>query len=150
MNASIVVPALVLGGLAFVACGRSPAVPPSQPQHQHAMGQQDLAAAATPAEVVNLTGRERFAWTQPADSIAGHSFAVYVDGTRQELRDASCQPPVSGHAECSAPLPALSSGRHTLEIISWTTSNGELMESPKSAPMTVELSAGPAAISKNR
>ena len=145
----MVVPAVVLGGLAFLSCSRSPAVPPAQPQPHQAMDHDGPGAATAPNEVLNVTGRERFGWSQPVDSASGHNFAVYIDGTRQELPNASCQPPVSGHAECSAPLPALSSGRHTVEIVSWTTTNGKLMESAKSSPMTIEIS-GPAAISKNR
>lgn len=113
------------------------------------MSHEGHGAATVPNEELNLTGRERFGWSQAADSAAGHNFAVYIDGTRQELPNASCLPPVSGRAECNAPLPTLSSGRHTVEIVSWTTSNGKVMESAKSSPMTIEIS-GPAAISKDR
>jgi hypothetical protein len=148
---SVVVPAIVLGGLGFMACGGSSAVPPSQPQHQHAIGPEGTAAGpAAQNEVLNVTGHERFGWTQPADSAAGHKFAVYIDGARRELPDAACQAPASGRAECSAQLPAVSPGRHTLEIVAWTTSDGQLIESARSSPMTIEMSGSHGATSKDR
>ncbi|MEO6239248.1 MAG: hypothetical protein ABIQ52_19815 [Vicinamibacterales bacterium] len=139
----------VLGGLGLVACSRSAAVPPpSQPQPEHAMGHAGASGAA-PIEVLNLSGRERFGWTQSADSLAGYKFAVYADGTRAELPDAVCQPPVGRQAECVAALPPLASGRHRLEIVSWTLKDGRVIESARSSTMTIEILGSPTTPSKD-
>jgi hypothetical protein len=105
----------------------------------------DGAPAAAPAGVLKTTGRERFAWTQAAEDIAGYKFAVYADGTRMELPGAVCQPPVSRQAECTAPLPPLAPGLHTLQVVSWTAVGGKVVESARSAVLTVEI-IGPATV----
>ena len=112
---------LTLACLAIVACNNS-----SQP-------------TPPPAEE-RITGSERIGWDQqPGDSadFAALRYAIYVDGTRSELADASCGPTQStaGFA-CSSRLPAMSPGAHTLELASFVV-DGEVLESPRSSPLRV-------------
>jgi hypothetical protein len=142
--ASVAPIGLALGGMAFVACGRSAAEAPSS-QHHHAMTAEGSTAAPAPAEASPVTGHEHFAWTVPADSVAGHRFAVYADGVRSELPGAVCHPTVSGQADCESPLPSLPSGKHTLEVVSWMTdTHGQVLESGKSPPILIVVSSGSA------
>lgn len=97
---------------------------------------------ATPTPPGNVTGAERLGWTQTAaDSreLSIFHYAIYIDGTRAELAGASCQPPASrssGDFDCIAPLPAMSAGTHTLELITFIV-DGNVIESPRSAPLLV-------------
>ena len=112
---------LTLACLAIVACNNS-----SQP-------------TPPPAEE-RITGSERIGWDQqPGDSadFAALRYAIYVDGTRSELADASCGPTQSAaRFACSARLPAMSPGAHTLELASFVV-DGEVLESPRSSPLRV-------------
>lgn len=112
---------LMLACLAIAACNNS-----SQP-------------TPPPAEE-RITGSERVGWDQqPGDSVdfAAVRYAIYVDGTRSELADASCGPTQSAAGfACSAQLPAMSPGAHTLELASFVV-NGEVLESPRSSPLRV-------------
>ena len=75
----------------------------------------------TPGPTETVTGAERLGWTQTAaDSHELSTFrqAIYVDGARAELTGVSCQPPsspLSADFVCSAPLPTMPPGPHTLE-----------------------------------
>jgi hypothetical protein len=110
-----------------------------------------LAASCAPKKDGSLlTGRERFGWIQPAAQTTAVRFAVYADGSRFELPDAVCHPSASGQAECDAPLPPLARGKHSLQVVSWTVSGGKVIESPKSAAITIEIAgADPAARPRN-
>jgi len=98
-------------------------------------------AAAPPAE--RVAGSERFGWTQSASDrreLATFHYAVYVDGARVELTDVSCDPassPVSTQFECSARLPAMSAGIHSLELAVFIVQDGRVRESPRSAPLMI-------------
>ena len=118
-------PALVLAAL--VACSKSP----EQPQ--------------PPQNGERITGSEKIGWTQPATdsaTLGEFSYAIYVDGARSQLANPSCgDTPSSGGFDCSAPLPGMSSGAHTLEIAAFVVdTGGAILESSKSAPLQVIVS----------
>jgi hypothetical protein len=95
------------------------------------------------APAQQVAGTERLAWTQTAaDNRESSTFryAAYVDGIRVELMDVSCNPassPTSTAFECSAPLPAMSTGTHVLEVAMFIVEGSAVRESPRSAPMKV-------------
>ena len=66
-------------------------------------------------------------------------YAVYVDGTRSELAGVSCasSATTAGFA-CSARLPALSAGSHTLQLASFVI-DGSVLESARSASLSVTV-----------
>lgn len=109
-----------------IACGKNTPEPP----------------VVTPGPAVDVTGAERLGWMQRAGDTAELStfrYAAYVDGARAELTGVSCQPPASptvSEFDCSAPLPAMSPGVHTLELASFIA-DGDLLESARSAPLQV-------------
>ncbi len=113
------------------ACGRQPQPPnPGGPD-----GEQ-------------ITGTERIGWDQPAataEELAELRHAAYVDGARRDLPDASCtSPPVSAGFPCSARLPAMTPGRHTIELVAYI-GTGSLLESARSSPIVVVVVAAAAA-----
>lgn len=98
-----------------------------------------------------ITGRERIGWTQPAldaEQLATFRYAAYVDGARRVLEGATC-PASGGTFECSAPLPSMTPGPHTIELVSFLVLENTILESERSAPLLVTVSAvsAPAAIS---
>src|SRR5438093_7047910 len=88
-----------------------------------------------------INGTERIGWTQrAADAIelSAVKYAIYVDGTRSELT-ATCDPAPSTDAfACSARLPSLTAGAHTLELASFIV-DGSILESARSAPLRVTV-----------
>ena len=100
-----------------------------------------------------ITGRERIGWIQQAESsaqLASFDFAAYVDGNRRVLEGDSC----SGGApsfECSAQLPSLTAGQHTIELVAFMSSGGVVVESNRSAPLQVTVAGltAPPAEAKN-
>jgi glucose/arabinose dehydrogenase len=120
---------LVCGALA-TACDKKTPSPPD----------------VTPGQPENVTGAERIGWQQTASGrteVATFRFAIYVDNVRSELPGADCQGPVSRISDfflCSAPLPPLSPGPHTIELSTFVV-DGALLESPRSAPLQVIKSA---------
>ncbi len=97
-----------------------------------------------PAASETINGTERIGWDQrAADAVelATIRYAVYVDGTRSELAGTSCASSATSAAfACSARLPALSAGPHTLQLASFTV-DGSVLESPRSASLTVTVVA---------
>jgi glucose/arabinose dehydrogenase len=91
-----------------------------------------------------VTGSERLGWTQVAPSqgeLATFHYAIYVDGSRSELVGATCEPSQSATVfQCSAPLPALSVGPHSIELAAFII-DGAVLESPRSAPIQVTRTA---------
>ena len=91
-----------------------------------------------------MTGVERLGWGQMAadsDELSTFHYAVYLDGARAELTGASCQPPASPASaifDCSAPIPAMSAGAHTLELAAFIVVDGAPLESARSAPLRRE------------
>jgi glucose/arabinose dehydrogenase len=63
---------------------------------------------------------------------------MYVDNERNEVADVSCSATGSSGYSCSGKLPAMSNGIHTLELVSFSASDGE---SARSAPMRVNVTA---------
>jgi glucose/arabinose dehydrogenase len=94
----------------------------------------------TPAPVEDVTGTERIGWMQSASDaveLSTFGYAIYVDGVRSELAGVACQKTAaSPDFECSAPLPELSPGVHTLELAAFVV-DGQLLESARSAPIQV-------------
>ncbi|MGH9373402.1 MAG: PQQ-dependent sugar dehydrogenase [Vicinamibacterales bacterium] len=92
-----------------------------------------------------ITGRERFGWTQTANSpgdLALYRYALYVDGTRQVVEGETCAPTSTETVfECSAPLPSLTAGRHTLELAVFVTSGDTVEESSRSPALQVTVAA---------
>ena len=112
---------LTLACLAIVACDKSP-----QPE-------------PPPAEE-RITGSERLGWDQPpgdSGDFATFRYAIYVDGTRSELADVTCDPTrLAVGFPCSARLPAKSPGAHALELASFVVAD-EVLESARSSPLRV-------------
>jgi glucose/arabinose dehydrogenase len=115
-----------LGTLA--ACGRSPSAPPPPVTNP------------TPGE--RITGSERLGWDQrAADAVELSTFryAIYIDGVRSELANVTCDTSSSNGAyACSARLPTLRPGNHTLELASFIAASGTF-ESARSAPIQVTV-----------
>ena len=95
-----------------------------------------------------VTGTERIGWVQPIETygdLGRLQYALYVDGGRRILQGETCDI-TPGGADCSAPLPPLSPGRHTLEVAAFVTSGNELIEGPRSTALTVNVAAIAAAM----
>jgi glucose/arabinose dehydrogenase len=67
-------------------------------------------------------------------------FAAYIDGSRRVLDGFTCSPAGSDSFDCSAPLPPLTAGRHTLEIASFFNSGTGVVESPRSPALQLMVS----------
>ena len=97
-----------------------------------------------PSGAETINGTERLGWTQRATDaveLATVRYAIYVDGTRSELAGASCAAAAAADGfACSARLPTLTAGAHTLELASFT-SDGSLLESARSAALRVTVVA---------
>ncbi len=125
---------LISVATAIAACGGSSSpAPPSSPSPNSGDG-------------IQITGRERFGWTQSADDITSFHFAVYVDGNRVDLPAAACNGSAPSF-DCNSPLPPLGAGRHVLEVVAIS---GET-ESPKASPLIVQVtgSTAPEAITSS-
>jgi glucose/arabinose dehydrogenase len=119
---------LVVSLLAVAACGGNDGdSPPSSPPPS---GSGDT-----------VTGRERFGWSQAASQSDANvlQFAVYVDGTRRVLEGVVCPPGSSGNLDCSAPLPSMTAGRHTLELAAFYSSGDSVVEGSRSAPLQIQI-----------
>jgi hypothetical protein len=97
-----------------------------------------------PAGSETITGAEQIGWDQRAGDtveLAGIRYAVYVDGVRSELTGVRCAATASatGYA-CTAPLPRMNPGAHTLELASFVV-DGSLLESSRSAALQVTVVA---------
>jgi len=93
-----------------------------------------------------VTGSERLGWTQAAANtaeLATFRYAAYVDGTRVELTEVSCGPSAGGF-QCSSRMPAMTPGSHTLELASFVSDAGAVIESGRSAPLRVTVAAATA------
>jgi aldose sugar dehydrogenase len=116
------------------ACGKNTPEPPT----------------VTPAPAETVTGAERLGWTQTAaDSreLSTFRYAIYVDSARAELTGVACQPPsspTSANFSCSAPLPVMPAGAHTIELATFIV-DGNVLESTRSAPLLVNKT-GPATV----
>ncbi len=123
---------LLLGLLLTSACGGSSSPPPPNP------------GPGTGGDTI--TGRERIGWSQSADStsqLETFDYAIYVDGTRSVLTGESCGGSPSSF-ECSAPLPRMSSGQHSIELASFITVDDVVLESEKSSALRVTVTGSTA------
>ena len=95
----------------------------------------------TPSGDTRVSPGDRLGWTQQAadaTDVASYQFALYVDGTRMTLSGVSCVRAASGAAfDCSATLPNMSNGTHTLELASFVVDGSTTLESARSAPLRV-------------
>jgi glucose/arabinose dehydrogenase len=102
-----------------------------------------------PAPIEDVTGTERIGWMQSASDaveLSTFAYAIYVDGVRAELAGVACQrTAASPDFECSAPLPELSPGAHTLELATFVV-DGQVLESARSAPIQVNRTSAVAAL----
>jgi glucose/arabinose dehydrogenase len=114
--------------LAAMACGGSDSAPAPGP-------------SPGPGGGDTINGTERLGWNQAAANaveLATFRYAIYVDGTRSEIADASCSPAGDAFA-CSGRLPALSAGSHVIEVATFVLDGSSVIESPRSAPLTVTV-----------
>ena len=121
---------IVFAIVAATACGDSRPPNPTNPP---------------PDGVVTIRGNERLGWDQLASGqaeLATFSYAIYVDGTRSVLGDVTCSTTAAAVGfPCSARLPSLTPGQHTLEVAAFIVSAGVTMESSRSTPLRVNVSA---------
>ena len=121
-------PLLVLGCIAAIGCNSRPT--PAPP------------VVTPPATGEVITGSERIGWDQRAGDVvelAAISYVIYVDGVRTPLTEVSCgNTPTATGFGCSARLPSMSAGAHTLQIAS-TVVDGSPLESDRSAMLSVTV-----------
>ena len=94
-----------------------------------------------------VTGRERFGWTQTAGAPDASvlQYAAYVDGVRRVLEGVTCATGSGLNLDCSAPLPPMTAGRHTLELAAFIVSGDSTVEGPKSAALQLTVASVTAA-----
>jgi hypothetical protein len=117
---------IIVCGLAFISCGSSPPPP--------------VVGGSAGSDTIN--GSERIGWDQAAADaveLATFGYAIYVDGARTEAAGVTCaSAAAAGGFSCTARLPSMSPGAHTLELAAFT-SDGALLESARSAPLHVTV-----------
>ena len=95
----------------------------------------------TPSGDTRVSPGDRLGWSQQAadaTDVASYQFALYVDGIRMTLSGVSCARAASASAfDCSATLPNMSNGTHTLELASFVADGSATIESARSAPLRV-------------
>jgi glucose/arabinose dehydrogenase len=127
MHARAFLAVVIFGCVAIAACDD-----PSPPQTP--------SPSPSPDGGERITGNERLGWDQQAaDSaeLASYRYAIYVDGLRSELADVSCASTSGpGGFACSARLPMMSAGSHTLDLAAFTVDGG-VLESVRSAALHV-------------
>ncbi len=98
-----------------------------------------------PDGVETIRGTERLGWDQRAGDaaeLATFRYAIYVDGARSELADASCGSSAGANGfACSGRLPSLTPGQHTLELAAFIVDGGNTLESSRSAPLRVTVTS---------
>lgn len=91
-----------------------------------------------PSGETRVAPGDRLGWSQPLSDtdIALLQFALYIDGARTVLAGATCTPAGSSY-DCSAVLPTMSPGAHTLELASFVIDGSVTAESPRSPALRV-------------
>ena len=87
-----------------------------------------------------VTGVERFGWDQPAadaGELGTFRYAFYVDDARTEAADSACAPGTGAQFACTAQLPAMSAGAHSLQVAAFVLDAGQLRESSRSVAVRV-------------
>ena len=94
-----------------------------------------------PSGEVRVMPGARLGWRQGAvdvDQALSYQYVLYIDGTRTILSGATCGGPGGSDGfECSAVLPNLSIGPHTLELSTLVADGSVTAESARSAPLRV-------------
>jgi hypothetical protein len=106
----------------------TPGQPPSPP-----------APPVPPGDVLTVTGSERIGWDHEVPSGtrgAVPTYAAYLDGIRVDLPGVSCTPRSDTLFDCSAPLPSMSLGLHSLRLSSFGPPDGHL-QSPRSRALNL-------------
>ena len=89
---------------------------------------------------MSVSGGERLGWSQQAanpSELSTFQYAIYIDGNRSVLSGASCGATAgSAGFDCSAPLPTLAPGSHTIELAAFITDGG-VLESARSSLLRV-------------
>jgi hypothetical protein len=94
-------------------------------------------------DVIQLRGGERLAWEQSAPSFAAltisYTFTLFTDNQPSALPGVDCIPsPTANGFPCSAPIPRLNAGRHSLSV----AANVGRDQSPRSPELLVQVSSG--------
>jgi hypothetical protein len=89
---------------------------------------------------VSAVPSDKLAWDVRQDP-AGLTFQIVIDGQRSSLSGSSCGALESGVSVCSAPLPAMTPGVHTIQIVAALSVAGTSLESAPSAPLSVSFIA---------
>ena len=89
-----------------------------------------------------ITGSERLGWDQPASDageLATFRYLIYVDqAAGVDLQNVSCASATGAAGfTCTASLPSLTAGQHSLRISSYIDSGGARLEGPRSEPLNV-------------
>ena len=125
-SARVVVAITVLSAIAACGGGNSSPAPPTTPPG---------------SGVVQVTGTEKIGWDQSAVDLAdlqSFSYVVFVDGVQGALNGASCGSSAGTNGyPCTAPLPPLTNGQHTLQLATVRTSGGASAQSDPSPALTV-------------
>jgi glucose/arabinose dehydrogenase len=120
---------LLLTALVSVGCQKDNPSPPSP--------------GPGPGTGETITGRERLGWDQPAGStseLASYQYAIYVDDVRGEMSEITCGSTAGPNGySFSGRLPALSPGARRLQLATFVTSNGAVLESTRSAALQVTV-----------
>jgi glucose/arabinose dehydrogenase len=118
----------VVAAVALISCGDSGPESPSP----------------DPGGIVTIRGNERLGWDQQAASradVARLRFAIYIDDARSEMPGVSCEGnPTPAGFPCSARLPSMTAGVHTLELAAFVVEDDRVIESARSAPFRVSVS----------
>src|SRR5499427_4480906 len=99
---------------------------------------------------INVTGTEKIGWNQAPDSsgsVAGYQYIGYVDGVPQVLANAACGSTAAsdGTFPCTASLPKMTAGLHSLTLAAQQTSGSQLI-SGQSAPIQLNVTTSTAAM----
>lgn len=115
--------ALVLAAIAASSCGGKTTTPQPNPAPSPSPSPSP-APGPTPAPSpsptpTTVTGSERIGWDQeiiPGSNIRDYQFTAFVDARRTSLPDVQCAASTASSYSCSAQLPYMTDGRHTIRI----------------------------------
>jgi glucose/arabinose dehydrogenase len=129
------------------ACGggESPAAPSS-----NTPGNTPSNPPGSSSGAINVTGTEKIGWNQAPDSsgsVARYQYLGYVDGVSQVLANAACGSTTAadGTFLCTASLPKMTAGLHSLTLAAQQTSGSQLI-SGQSAPIQLNVATSTAAM----
>ncbi len=94
-----------------------------------------------------ITGREHLGWDQAANDaveLGAFHYALYIDDQRNELASSCDTAPPAGPYSCSAPLPHMNPGSHTLQMATFLIDAGTVLESARTDPFRVTVSGAAA------